>query len=132
MRQVRSSYGTFGVVYEVTYLIRALLPLAVHHKTYSIADFIATLPELKALGYSMMYYFFPFEDLITVEFRKYNPQAQPASRIVTSTRNHTWGTSGQKSLMTSESTYHWPPFGTASLTSSTRYGASRTGELRRQ
>jgi hypothetical protein len=97
MRQVRSSYGTFGVVYEVTYRIRALLPLAVHHKTYSIADFIATLPELKALGYSMMYYFFPFEDLITVEFRKYNPGATgEPNRVAWALRNHTWGTSGPK------------------------------------
>jgi FAD/FMN-containing dehydrogenase len=31
MQKVRCSYGTFGVVYEVTYRIRKLLPLAVHH-----------------------------------------------------------------------------------------------------
>jgi len=97
MRQVRSSYGTFGIVYEVTYRIRPLQPLAVHHKTYSIADFIATLPDLKALGYSMMYYFFPFEDLITVEFRKYNPGATgEPNRVAWALRNHTWGTSGPK------------------------------------
>ena len=38
-------------------------------------QFIAKLPDLKQLGYSIMYYLFPFEDKITVEFRKYNPGA---------------------------------------------------------
>jgi FAD/FMN-containing dehydrogenase len=75
MQLVRASYGTFGIVYEVTYRIRPLLPLAVHHKTYTLADFVQKLPELKALDYAMMYYIFPFDDLITVEFRRYNPSA---------------------------------------------------------
>ena len=97
MRLVRSSYGTFGVVYEVTYRIRPWVALDVHHKTYSIADFIAALPELKALGYSIMYYLFPFEDLITVEFRKYNPAATgEPNRTAWALRNHTWGNSGPK------------------------------------
>jgi FAD/FMN-containing dehydrogenase len=75
MQKVRSSYGTFGIVYEVTYKIRQLLPMHVHHKTFHLQEFLQTLPQLKELGYSMMYYMFPFQDLITVEFRKYNPGA---------------------------------------------------------
>ena len=75
MRKVRSSYGMFGVIYEVTYRIRPLLPMAVHHKTFQTAEFVKALPELKALGYSMMFYLFPFDDQVTVEFRKYNPAA---------------------------------------------------------
>src|SRR5664279_2151462 len=51
MQLVRASYGTFGIVYEVTYRIRPLLPLAVHHKTYTLAEFVQALPELKALDY---------------------------------------------------------------------------------
>ena len=75
MQKVRSSYGLFGIIYEVTYSIRPLTPMHVHHTTYSLQDFIAALPDLKALNYSMMYYMFPFENKITVEFRKYNPGA---------------------------------------------------------
>src|ERR1051326_1641536 len=60
MQLVRSSYGTFGIVTEATYKIRPIVPLAVHHKTFSLTDFVAQLPELKALGYSMMYYIFAF------------------------------------------------------------------------
>ena len=75
MQKVRSSYGTFGVVYEATFRVRAIQPMAVHHETFSLDDFIAKLPDLKARGESMMFYMFPYEDLITVEFRWYNPGA---------------------------------------------------------
>jgi FAD/FMN-containing dehydrogenase len=97
MQKVRSSYGTFGIVYEVTYKIRPLLPMHVHHKTFKVADFVSALPDLKALNYSMMYYIFPFEDLITVEFRKYNPGATgKPNRTAWPLRNYIWGTSGPK------------------------------------
>jgi FAD/FMN-containing dehydrogenase len=97
MQLVRSSYGTFGIVYEVTYRIRALLPLAVHHRTYTLAEFAQALPQLRALDYAMMYYIFPFDDLITVEFRRYNPGASgEPNRIVWPLRNYIWGTSGPK------------------------------------
>jgi FAD/FMN-containing dehydrogenase len=97
MQKVRSSYGLFGVVYEVTYRIRALLPMAVHHKTFHIQEFVDQLPQLQALGYAMMYYIFPFEDLITVEFRRYNPRATgEANRSAWKLRNYLWGTAGPR------------------------------------
>ncbi|MGB9079541.1 MAG: FAD-binding oxidoreductase [Terracidiphilus sp.] len=97
MQKVRSSYGLFGVVYEVTYKVKPLTPMHVHHTTYSIADFVAALPDLKALGYSMMYYIFPFDDKITVEFRKYNPGATgEPNHAAWALRNYIWGTSGPK------------------------------------
>lgn len=97
MQQIRSSYGTFGIIYEATYRVKPLTPLHVHHKTFSLAEFTAELPELKKLGYSMMFYIFPFEDKITVEFRRYNPSATgEPNRIAWALRNHTWGTSGPK------------------------------------
>ena len=97
MQKVRSSYGLFGIIYEVTYKIRPLTPMHVHHKTYSLQEFIAALPDLKALGYSIMYYLFPFSDKITVEFRKYNPGAKgEPNRAAWAIRNHIWGASGPK------------------------------------
>jgi len=97
MQKVRSSYGTFGIVYEVTYKIKKRLPMHVHHKTFHLQEFLEALPQLKELGYSMMYYMFPFEDLITVEFRKYNPDATGApNRTAWALRNYIWGTSGPK------------------------------------
>jgi FAD/FMN-containing dehydrogenase len=97
MQQVRASYGTFGIVYEVTYRIRPMLPLAVHHKTFHLADFIQQLPQLKVLNYAMMYYIFPFDDLITVEFRSYNPGASgEPNKVIWPLRNYIWGTSGPK------------------------------------
>ncbi|MFC5864335.1 FAD-dependent oxidoreductase [Acidicapsa dinghuensis] len=97
MQLVRSSYGLFGVIYEVTYQVKALTPMHVHHTTYSLADFLKALPDFQALGYSIMYYMFPFVDKITVEFRKYNPTAtgDPA-HFPWVLRNQLWGTTGPK------------------------------------
>ena len=92
---VRSSYGTFGIVTQATYKVRPIVPLDVHHKTFSLSDFVAQLPELKALGYSMMYYMFPYQDLITVEFRKYNPTATgDPDRHIWPLRNYLWSVAG--------------------------------------
>jgi len=97
MQKVRSSYGLFGIVYEVTYKIRPLIPMAVHHKTYSLEDFLRELPALQASGESMMYYMFPFANKITVEFRKYNPSATGEPNCTAwPLRNHIWATSGPR------------------------------------
>ena len=95
MQQVRSSYGTFGVVTEATFRVRPIVPMAVHHTTYTLEDFIAKLPELKAGGDSLMYYIFPFDNLITVEFRRYNPGATgDPNRHAWPLRNYLWATAG--------------------------------------
>jgi FAD/FMN-containing dehydrogenase len=97
MQKVRTSYGTFGIVYEVTFRVRALTPMAVHHKTFSLADFITTFPDLTKLDYAMMFYFFPAEDQITVEFRQYNPAATgDPNRQVWHLRNYFWATVAPK------------------------------------
>ena len=95
MQQVRSSYGTFGIVYEATFRVRPILPMAVHHETFTLQDFTARLPELKARGESMMFYIFPFDNLITIEFRHYNPGASGApNRIAWPLRNYMWANAG--------------------------------------
>ena len=110
LQKVRSSYGTFGIIYEVTFQVRALTPMHVHHKTFHLEEFIAKLPELKALNYSMMYYLFPFEDLITVEFRKYNPGATgEPNRAAWQLRNYLWGKSGPKFAHDIEANVLFPP-----------------------
>jgi FAD/FMN-containing dehydrogenase len=97
MKLIRCSYGTFGIVYEVTFRTRPLVPMAVHHKTFSLADFVKALPELKALHYSMFFYMFLFTDRITVEFRKYNPEATgEPDRTAWKIRNYFWGTAGPR------------------------------------
>ena len=93
MRLVRSSYGTFGVAYEVTYRIRPLLPMAVYHETFTLDEFVAKLDSLKARGESMFWYAFPFADRITVEFRRHNPGATGIpNRAAWILRNYLWGT----------------------------------------
>lgn len=95
LAKVRSSYGTFGVVYEATYRVRPILPMAVRHETFPIAEFVEKLPALQQQGESIMYYLFPFEDLITVEFRHYNPSASDEpNRHIWPLRNYMWATAG--------------------------------------
>jgi FAD/FMN-containing dehydrogenase len=95
MQKVRSSYGTFGIVYEATFRVRPIAPMAVHHETFGIDDFVAQLPELLNRGESLMFYIFPFEDLITVEFRHYNPAATgDPNRVIWPLRNYLWATAG--------------------------------------
>jgi len=97
MQVIRSSYGLLGIICEVTYKIRPLVPMHVHHKTFELQEFIDALPDLKQLDYSMMYYLFPFDNKLTVEFRKYNPAASgDPNRCAWAVRNHIWGTSGPK------------------------------------
>ena len=71
--------------------------MAVHHETFEIDDFVAQLPAVMARGWSMFYYMFPFENKITVEFRRYNPDATGIpNRIGWGIRNHFWGSAGPK------------------------------------
>jgi hypothetical protein len=95
VQKVRSSYGTFGIVYEATFRIRKIVPMAVRHETFSLEDFTAKLPKLKTRGESMMFYIFPFDNLITVEFRHYNPKAKgDPNRIAWPLRNYMWASAG--------------------------------------
>ncbi|HTT60753.1 MAG TPA: FAD-binding oxidoreductase [Bryobacteraceae bacterium] len=95
MQQVRSSYGTFGIVCEATFRVRPIEPMSVHHQTFRLADFVAGLPALKAGGESLMFYVFPFDDLVTVEFRKYNPGAKgDPNRAIWPLRNYLWAGAG--------------------------------------
>jgi FAD/FMN-containing dehydrogenase len=72
LQVARSSYGLFGIVYEVTFKVRPLAALQVHHETFSLDEFARELPSLKARGDSMMLYINPFKDSVTIEFRSYH------------------------------------------------------------
>jgi FAD/FMN-containing dehydrogenase len=92
LRMLRSSYGLCGIVYEVTLKTRPLLPLAVHFESFSLDEFSDRFHELTQRGDSLMLYVFPFEDRITVEFRRYNPEASGSpNRLVWRARNFGWG-----------------------------------------
>jgi FAD/FMN-containing dehydrogenase len=97
LRKVRSSYGTFGIITQATFRVRPIQPMAVHHETFALEEFVEKLPELKARNESMMYYIFPFDNLITIEFRRYNPGASgDPNRTAWPLRNYMWGTVGPR------------------------------------
>lgn len=92
LQAVRSSYGLLGIVYEVTFKIRPIQSLAVYHKAYNLDELAKQLPALKNANTSLMLYIYPFLDRITVECRKYNPDANPrhATGWQWAIRNYLW------------------------------------------
>jgi hypothetical protein len=89
---MRSSYGLLGIIFEVTFRVIPLRPMAFHHESFTVDEFERELPALIARGDSMMYYLLPFEDRLIVEFRKYHDQGQPVHGYAWKLRNFSWGT----------------------------------------
>ena len=84
---MRTSFGLLGIAYEVTFRVEPIKPLAFYHESFSIDEFIDRFPELKDRGEAMMYYLFPFQDGITVEFRRYRETGQPSDNNAWMMRN---------------------------------------------
>ena len=92
IRAMRTSHGLLGIVYEATFRVQPLRPLRLRHQVYTVDEFIAALPELRAEGDSMMYYLFPFLDRIGVEFRRYQDSGEVKSHWPWWVRNKLWST----------------------------------------
>ena len=78
LQAARTSHGLFGIIYEATFRVKPLRSMAVYHEVYSLDEFERQLPALKARGESIMMYIDPFLDNITVEFRRYREDKDPA------------------------------------------------------
>ncbi|MEZ5403167.1 MAG: FAD-binding oxidoreductase [Bryobacteraceae bacterium] len=103
MQMLRCSYGTFGIVTEATFRIKPIQPMEVMHETFTVKEFASRLPELWARGYSMMYYMFLFDELVTVEFRRYNPRAKgKPDEAVWPLRNYLWSVAGPRTCFQAE------------------------------
>jgi len=103
MKMLRCSYGTFGVVTEVTFRIRPMEPMEVFHETFTVQEFADQLPQLWKRGCSMMYYMFLYDELVTCEFRKYNPKAKGLPDIhVWPLRNFLWSDLGPRTCFRAE------------------------------
>jgi FAD/FMN-containing dehydrogenase len=75
LRVVRSSFGLLGILFEITFRVRRLQALQVHHVAYSLDAFADNLPRLIAKAQeaneSIMYYLFPHIDKVVVEYLSY-------------------------------------------------------------
>ena len=90
LQYARSSYGLFGIVYQVTFRIQPLRPMKVYHEGYTLEEFITDLAQLKARDESMMLYLFPHEDRVMVEYRVYGAGNQFSRRWIWKLRNWVW------------------------------------------
>lgn len=97
LQAARSSFGMFGIVYEVTFKVRTLQAMSLEHRTYELDEFTSALPSLWESGDSMMMYIFPFLDRVSVEFRRYSGDelaaraVNPPRRLAWQVRNFSWG-----------------------------------------
>jgi FAD/FMN-containing dehydrogenase len=96
LRAARSSYGLFGIAYEVTFKVRPLQAMAVEHKVFKVDEYARKLPELFERGQSIMMYIFPYLDRVGVEFRRYvgpaDQATKPATHALWKLRNFAWKT----------------------------------------
>jgi hypothetical protein len=89
---MRSSYGLLGLIFEVTFRVQRLRPMAFHHESFSVDEFERALPALVARGESLMYYLLPFQNRVIIEFRKYLDQGTPVHGYAWKVRNISWAT----------------------------------------
>jgi hypothetical protein len=92
LQVVRSSYGLLGIVYEVTFKVKPLKPMAIDHVTYTLDEFVEEFDMLTKRNESMMMYLFPFLDRVSVEFRKHIDTVGPPNRFIWKFRNTVWKT----------------------------------------
>lgn len=69
LEMMRASYGLLGVIFEVTFRVKEIRPMAVEHVSYHVDEFADRLETLIAQNRSMMLYLFPFLDRVVVEYR---------------------------------------------------------------
>jgi len=92
IQAMRSSYGMLGIIYEVTYKVKEIKPLAVEHVRYHVEEFAARLDELVAGNRSMMLYLFPFLDSVVVEYRFDGVEPMSSNSWQWRLRNWVWKT----------------------------------------
>ncbi len=90
MQLFRSSYGLFGLIFEVTIKVKPTRALIVRHYSLSLEDFRKFFPVYKARGYAIMYYIYPYAKRVVVELRKENLDAPPKSKLRWQYRNKFW------------------------------------------
>jgi FAD/FMN-containing dehydrogenase len=92
MEVMRSSYGRLGIVFEVTYRVKEITPLAVDHVAFHVDEFADRFHELVAQNRSMMLFLFPFIDTVVVEFRYDGEPPYESDRWQWQFRNWMWKT----------------------------------------
>ncbi|MFT5487476.1 MAG: L-gulonolactone oxidase [Paracoccaceae bacterium] len=94
MAAMRSSYGMLGVIYEVTFRVKEIAPMAVEHIRYSVDEFADNLDDLVAGDRSIMLYLFPFLDRVMVEYRSEGTPPVRANAWQWRLRNFVWSKLG--------------------------------------
>jgi len=87
---LRTGYGMLGITFEVTFRVKEISAMGVHHEMFSVDRFAEILPELVERKQSIMLYLFPFLDRVLVEFRYDTEEKLSTGSGAWAIRNYTW------------------------------------------
>ncbi|MCQ0090829.1 FAD-binding protein [Roseovarius sp. M141] len=89
---LRTGYGMLGITYEMTYRVKEISAMGVHHEMFTVDRFAQALPQLLERKQSIMLYLFPFLDRVLVEFRYDTDEKLSPGSKTWAIRNYTWKT----------------------------------------
>jgi FAD/FMN-containing dehydrogenase len=92
MEALRTSYGMLGIAYELTFHVKPISAMSVHHEFFHIDDFCEQFPKLLERKTSMMFYYFPFLNRVLIEFRHNTDVPVKPGAWVWKVRNYSWKT----------------------------------------
>ena len=77
----RMSFGTLGIIYEITLNVRPIKPFAVTHRRCSFDQFAGAAEKLSNIDVGLKFYLLPFRDRVYLDLRRYSPEVRATHRI---------------------------------------------------
>jgi FAD/FMN-containing dehydrogenase len=77
----RMSFGTLGIIYEITLNVRPIKPFAVTHRRCSFEQFAGAAEKLSNIDVGLKFYLLPFRDRVYLDLRRYSADARATHRI---------------------------------------------------
>ncbi len=77
----RMSFGTLGIIYEITLNVRPIKPFAVTHRRCSFEQFADAAEKLSNIDVGLKFYLLPFRDRVYLDLRRFSREARASHRI---------------------------------------------------
>lgn len=87
----RLSYGTLGVIYEVTLRVKPITPFSAVHRRCTIRQFAAATEKLSKIDVGIKFYLMPFRDRVYLDLRRYVAEVRSTRKIAWKIKD--WGES---------------------------------------
>lgn len=87
----RLSYGTLGIIYDITLNVRPIMPFAVTHRRCNFDQFADAVDKLGRLDVGLKFFLLPFRDRVYLDIRRHSRSAKSGYRIPWKVKD--WGES---------------------------------------